>query len=345
MIDGCDPALGCTHVPRPAGDPAPSDNNACNGLETCDGAGGTQPGTPPIIDDAQLCTIDGCDPTLGVTHVLISNCDPTPVTGTLPFESRAALLGRLVTRAGGPVTGATLTVTEAAAPDGNGTVRTDVAVSTGGDGSFKIRLTSFPDTESEGTPPLHVHLRVDAPGVLPVFRDAWLHTGTAADLGLIKMIPRDAASTPIGPAGGTASDSGNSVEVIIPPGALSSTINVVITPFAARDEFPSPLPSASATMYGFELEPSGTTFSAPVTVRVANSKSVPTSFSIPTGYFDPAVGRWEYLGQATWDNSRFSFKTTHFSDFDCNARRAGDPGAGVGGAPPPGAGRAHLRSA
>ena len=336
VIDGCDPSLGCTHAPRPAGDPAASDNNACNGLETCNGAGGTQPGTPPVIDDGLLCTVDSCDPAFGPTHTPISSCDPTPVQGAAPFEARAALMGRLVTRTGGPVAGARFTVTEAAAPDGNGAVRSDVAVSTASDGSFRIRLTSFPDAQADGAPPVHVLLRVDAAGVLPVFRDAWLHTGTAADLGLIKMIPRDTASTPIGPAGGTASDSANSVQVVIPPGALSSTIDVVITPFAARDELPSPLPSATATMYGFELEPSGTTFSAPITVRVANTRSVPTTLSIPTGYFDSTVGRWEHVGQATWDGSRFSFTTTHFSSFDCNAGRGGDPGVGAGSPPPPG---------
>ena len=86
----------------------------------------------------------------------------------------------------------------------------------------------------------------------------------------------------------------------ISPIVNSSTVNVVITPFHARDEFRAPLPDATATMYGFELEPSGTTFASPITVRIANTKSIPATFSIPTGFFDPTVGRWEHVAQATW---------------------------------------------
>jgi hypothetical protein len=43
------------------------------------------------------------------------------------------------------------------------------------------------------------------------------------------MIPRDSASTSVGPAGGTASDSANTVQVVIPAGARSSTIAVVMS--------------------------------------------------------------------------------------------------------------------
>jgi len=323
--DSCDPIAGVTHTPLPAGDPACSDGNACNGIESCNGAGVCVAGTPPVLDDGTLCTVDACSPSTGVTHTPIPSCDPTPVQGDAPFETRASLLGRLVTRAGAAVTGATFTVTEAPAPDGSGLVRTDVSASVGGDGSFRLRLTTFPDVATDRTPPLHVIVRVDAGGVLPAFRDTWLHTGTAADLGIIKMIPRDPASTPIGPAGGTANDSANSVQVVVPPGALTTTINVVITPFAARDEFPAPLPDSTATMYGFEFEPSGTQFAVPVTVRIANTLAIPTTFSIPTGFFDPTVGRWEHVAQATWDGSRFAFATTHFTSYDGNGNKPADP--------------------
>jgi RHS repeat-associated protein len=330
VIDACDPASGCTHTPRPAGDPACSNSNACDGSETCSGTGTCVPGTPPVLDDGNICTVDACLASTGVTHTPIPNCDPTPVQGSAPFESRASVMGRLVTRSGGAVTGATFTVTEAAPPDGSGLARADVSASTGSDGSFRLRLTTFPDVATDRTPPLHVIVRIDAAGVLPAFRDAWLHTGTAADLGIIKMVPRDTASTPIGPAGGTASDSGNTVQVVIPAGALATTINVVITPFQARDELPAPLPDATVTMYGFELEPSGTTFAVPITVRIANTKNIPTTFSIPTGFFDAAVGRWEHVAQATWDGSRFAFPTTHFSPYDGNSSNPQGPSAGTG---------------
>ena len=331
--DTCDPVGGPTHTPRAAGDPACSDGNACNGVETCNATGACQPGTPPALDDSNLCTVDSCSAGTGPVHTLIPNCDSSPIQGDGPFESRASVMGRLVTRTGGAVTGASFTVREAAPPEGSGLARGDVSASAGGDGSFRLRLTTFPDVATDRTPPLHVILRVDAPGVLPVFRDAWLRTGNATDLGIIKMVPRDTASTPIGPAGGTASNSANTVQVVIPAGALSSTINVVITPFTARDEIPAPLPDATATTYAFELEPSGTTFSAPVTVRIANTKNIPTTFSIPTGYFDETVGRWEHVAQATWDGARFAFPTTHFSPYDTNVGQAQGAGAGAGAGP------------
>jgi len=40
----------------------------CNGEETCDGEGACAPGEPLIIDDGNVCTIDACDPVLGVVH-------------------------------------------------------------------------------------------------------------------------------------------------------------------------------------------------------------------------------------------------------------------------------------
>src|SRR5207249_1411287 len=58
---------------------------------------------------------------------------------------------------------------------------------------------------------------------------------------------------------------------------------------------------------------------------VANTRSVPTSFVIPTGYFDEAMGRWEHIGEARWDGSRFAFQATHFSTVDCNKTGAQIP--------------------
>ncbi|MBI5496218.1 MAG: hypothetical protein HY904_14440, partial [Deltaproteobacteria bacterium] len=67
-VDGCDPATGVTHVASAAGT-ACGDGNACNGDETCDGAGACAAGTAPVVDDGNPCTVDGCDPAMGVTHM------------------------------------------------------------------------------------------------------------------------------------------------------------------------------------------------------------------------------------------------------------------------------------
>jgi RHS repeat-associated protein len=66
-LDACDPVAGVTHTPLPAGTSC-TDGNACNGSETCSAAGTCQPGTPPVVDDGNLCTADNCNPLQGVTH-------------------------------------------------------------------------------------------------------------------------------------------------------------------------------------------------------------------------------------------------------------------------------------
>jgi RHS repeat-associated protein len=322
----CDPTTGvCSNPAAPDGTPCGTTTNLCTGTPTC-ASGTCMPAAPLPIDDGDPCTADGCSPSTGPTHVPIAGCAPTPPPGENPFEPRASVIGRLVSAAGAPITGATFTIREAPPPDGSGVTRSDLSVSSAGDGSFRVRLTSFASVETEGNPPLHVIIRIDAPGVLPVFRDAWLHTGTAADLGVIKMIARDPAVTLIGPAGGTASDSRGLVEVVIPPNAVATTIPVQITPTLARDELPAVLPPSTSTMFGVVLEPDGATFSAPVTVRFANRIDVPTSVAIPTGFYDPITARWEDLGQAAiWDGSRFSFQTSHFTIWDANAAPPNDP--------------------
>jgi YD repeat-containing protein len=337
VVDGCDAATGCMHLPRPAGDLACSNHDVCDGLELCSGTGVCLPGTPPTVDDGQVCTLDACDAVNGVSHTSIPGCDPTSTTGgETPFEMRASVLGRLVSGAA-PVTTATFTVTDAplTATSAAPASRADVLVQSAGDGSFRLRLTSFPDVDTEQTPPVHVVVRIEAPGLLPAFRDAWLRTGTAADLGTIRLIARDPAVTMIGPAGGTASDSQNLVQIIIPAGALAETIPVQITPLRAREEFPSPLPDSTVTMYGMVLEPSGVTFVAPAKVRIANVRGVSTSLVIPVGYFDEISGRWDHHATATFDGQRFAFETTHFSSFDGNSETGGGPGAGAGGGGPP----------
>lgn len=58
------------------------DANACNGLEVCNGAGTCAAGTPPVVDDGNVCTLDACSPSAGVTH--------TPVaTGTSCSDGNA----------------------------------------------------------------------------------------------------------------------------------------------------------------------------------------------------------------------------------------------------------------
>jgi RHS repeat-associated protein len=65
-VDACSARTGITHTPIANGTYC-SDGNVCNGLETC-WSGVCQPGSPLQIDDGNPCTIDSCDPVLGVQH-------------------------------------------------------------------------------------------------------------------------------------------------------------------------------------------------------------------------------------------------------------------------------------
>lgn len=81
-LDRCDPTAGVSHPPVSNGTSC-ADATLCNGLETCQG-GVCKPGTPPLIDDANPCTTDGCDPTKGVTHApkpAGTTCEPQDKCG------------------------------------------------------------------------------------------------------------------------------------------------------------------------------------------------------------------------------------------------------------------------
>jgi N-acetylneuraminic acid mutarotase len=80
--DFCDPVTGCVNRPYPAGTSC-SDDNPCNGVELCDGAGGCGPGTPPTCNDNNPCTDDSCSPGVGCVHTNNTNpCDDGSVCTT-----------------------------------------------------------------------------------------------------------------------------------------------------------------------------------------------------------------------------------------------------------------------
>ncbi|HVW30878.1 MAG TPA: LamG-like jellyroll fold domain-containing protein [Polyangiaceae bacterium] len=83
--DSCDPATGVQHAPVSAGTSC-SDGNVCNGNETCDGSGACTAGTPPVIDDGNPCTTDGCNPASGPTHTPAAGA----TCGTAPDNCHAA---------------------------------------------------------------------------------------------------------------------------------------------------------------------------------------------------------------------------------------------------------------
>ncbi|MBW2422154.1 MAG: hypothetical protein JRH19_26720, partial [Deltaproteobacteria bacterium] len=64
-LDNCDPVLGVSNT---ADDSVCSDSDLCNGVEFCDTALDCQAGAAPVVDDGVACTIDSCDPILGVSN-------------------------------------------------------------------------------------------------------------------------------------------------------------------------------------------------------------------------------------------------------------------------------------
>jgi len=84
-VTGTETNAGYCGKPECATDEDCNDGNACNGEETCENYI-CQPGTAPILDDNDICTVDSCDPTLGITHIpvdvddnnvcTVDSCDP-----------------------------------------------------------------------------------------------------------------------------------------------------------------------------------------------------------------------------------------------------------------------------
>ena len=319
--DACDPGTGVSHTPLPTGSACADNSDLCIGAYTCDSNTACNQGPAPVVDDGNICTVDACNPSTGVSHTPIQGCDSSPTTGNGVFETQASLLGEVIDGSGNGVTGASFRVYDLPAH----ALRSDAQLVAGSSGDFRIRLTQFPTTEGAAAA-ASSPARGRRSELIPAYRDAYAHPGTAYDFGPIEVMPYDSNVTNIGPEGGTASDSQNRVTVVIPPGALTSTIPVQVTPFVQRDELPSPLPDSTVTMYGFDLAPSGTTFAVPVSVTLSNWRSVPTNIAIPVGYFDETSGEWEHMASATWNGSAFTFTTSHFSILDANAARNGQNG-------------------
>ena len=318
-VDTCDPNTGVSHAPVAAGTGC-ADSTVCNGSGTCDATGTCQAGTPLAVDDGNVCTADACDPIGGVTHTPIANCDPIPSAPGVRFETRASLIGRVVRAGGAAVAGYTLAVYDAPATT---TPRSDVVLTVAADGSFRARLSTFPDSAPPRTPAHKVVLRITGEGFAPITRVAYLYPGDAANLGEIVALDLDPQVTMIGPGGGVATDSQGLVELVFPPGAVSTTVPVQITPIPTREKFPFPLPDSTSTGYGVVLTPHTLELAVPVTMRFQNYRNIPTNLSIPLGDVDYANGTWDHSGFGAWDGERFRATITHFSTKDLNLGSVG----------------------
>lgn len=86
-------------VPQCTSNATCSDNNVCNGVETCASGKFCLPGVPLICDDGDLCTTNTCDPITGCSFTPVTcsapntSCDPYDGICKTPFQKACSFLG------------------------------------------------------------------------------------------------------------------------------------------------------------------------------------------------------------------------------------------------------------
>jgi len=124
-------------------------------------------------------------------------------------------------------------------------------------------------------------------------------------------------SASIGAKGGTVTTS-DGASVVIPAGALSTTITVGIAQTSAPMALPSGFTAASAP---YEFTPEGQTFAEAITITIPTSTSTGIElFTAESG------GAWTQVAGAVAGQGSIAGKTTHFSGY-----QAGAPGSSSGG--------------
>ena len=114
----------------------------------------------------------------------------------------------------------------------------------------------------------------------------------------------------IGPAGGTVSGP-NGAQVVIPPGALTTNVDIKVEMTATgAPALPTTVTAAGQT---FAFTPHGTIFAVPVTVTLPfDAATVPTGLT-PGLYKTNAQDQWEAVANATVDAGTMTAQITTFS--------------------------------
>ena len=134
------------------------------------------------------------------------------------------------------------------------------------------------------------------------------------------LTPLDSQAIVIGPGGGTGSNSDDSIQLVVPPGALAATTEMRATWFRRGKDLPNFLPELTHFTYACELTPDGTTFRSPATVRMRNTRGFAPGTPIPVGVYSDTTLVWthESTGTVTADGEWVEFDVEHFSPRDCN---------------------------
>ncbi len=194
-----------------------------------------------------------------------------------PPAQRTSILGTVEDSSGQPLAGVTVNSSAASR-----------STTTDADGAFLIEMTAG------GT-----HwIDFDLDGFIGVQRPATVPEGQHYQMAAIQMTVQDPQVTSIGPEGGTARNSSGEVELIVPAGALTTSTDIRLTHLPSSDSLPGPLNATTSPQYpiGYTfcayLEPYGTAFAQPATLRYPNQWAFAPGERIPTAFWDEQANRW-----------------------------------------------------
>ena len=302
------------------------------------GGGGPTIVAPPL--DRSVATM-----VAAATEFLYSGANPiqTGVTpGTIEKKRAAVLRGRLTTRDGNALSGATVTIFNRpefgqtlTRADGN----FDLAVNGGGPLTISYSAAEYLPAQRQVDVPWQNYVPVPETTLIPVDPQVTTVTANAAVMQVHQsnvMTDSDGSrrTTLLFPAGTTAS-------MIMPGGAAQplGSLGVRATEYTVGTNgprsMPAALPPTSGYTYAFELSvdeaiSSGATqvvFSQPLPVYVDNFLNFPVGIEVPLGFYDRQKNAW-----VASDNGRvvrIVNVTGGFAEVDTDGNGSADNGLGM----------------
>ena len=112
------------------------------------------------------------------------------------------------------------------------------------------------------------------------------------------------------------------VTVTIPAGVIGLTAGgaplpqITITPITATTP-PPPPPGTGAVALDYDVEPSGSTFSSPITITLSFDPGLLNGATPYVAWYNPVTGQWEQLHTVSIDtvNHTITASVDHFSTF------------------------------
>lgn len=169
-------------------------------------------------------------------------------------------------------------------------------------------------------------IKITKSGYSEVYRKIQVDKGKEAVVDDAYLTLLDTKSTAIGPEGGTHSNGDETVEIVVPAGALSETKNIQVTRLASSIALPGELNETANLQYPIsflfcaDLQPNGTTFAQAVKLRVKNTWGFAAGTQIPFAFWDKDNQTWlsEGMARVNADRSWLEADINHFSYCDIN---------------------------